>query len=186
MPSLAGVASAFGAGARDTFAPPIVVDGGKTYSQSTACATWAGRKCGLADGVDDIKAMQILSDMVDVFEGGIAGALGKESAAAKDFLESDRLKKLMNNLENGIQGPFWFGDKPTYVDFFACNMMDWCNYTFLDRLESEFGATPMAEFGKFAAVVAGIRALDSYKVSTKPIATENFKVKDAVYEAWKK
>ena len=70
FPSLATVSSSFGA-VGDTFAPPIVVDGDKTYSQSTAVCLWAGRKCGLDEGVDDIKAMQYLADMVDVFENGV-------------------------------------------------------------------------------------------------------------------
>jgi len=55
---LAKVASSFG-GPHDTFAPPIVQDGPKIYSQSTATAMWAGRKAGLTEGVDEIKALQV-------------------------------------------------------------------------------------------------------------------------------
>lgn len=58
FPDIASVASAFG-GPLDTFAPPIVQDGPKTYSQSTVTAMWAGRKAGLTEGVDEIKAMQV-------------------------------------------------------------------------------------------------------------------------------
>ena len=62
MSHLSTVASAFG-GQLDTFAPPIVQDGSKTYSQSTALAMWAGRKAGLMEGVDEIKAMQVRPHM---------------------------------------------------------------------------------------------------------------------------
>lgn len=55
---IATVASAFG-GPNDTFAPPIVQDGPNFYSQSTTLAMWAGRKAGLLEGVDELKAMQV-------------------------------------------------------------------------------------------------------------------------------
>ena len=55
---IAKVSSSFG-GPFDTFAPPVVQDGSKVYSQSTAVAVWAGRKAGLTEGVDDIKAYQV-------------------------------------------------------------------------------------------------------------------------------
>merc|ERR1712100_83603 len=73
FPEIASVGGAFGAEST-TFAPPIVVDGDYTISQSTAAAMYLGKKAGLLDGVDEYKTMQILADLIDTFEGGIGKA----------------------------------------------------------------------------------------------------------------
>ena len=182
---LATLCSAFGA-ATDTFAPPIVQDGDKIYSQSTACAVWAGRKAGLAEGVDDIKAMQILVDIIDVMEGGIDGAIQKGSNEFKEFLEGERLGKLLGNLERGIKGTYWFGNSPTYVDFFWTNICDWFNFVCFDRLQSEFGvSSPIDAYPKLKGVASGIRSLEFYK-NVKPVGREGYSAKDETFSAWKK
>lgn len=125
--------------------------------------------------------------MIDIMENGVAGAISKGSDAVKEFLEGERLAKLMGNLQKGVQGPFFFGDKPSCVDFFWANMNDWLGATFHDRLVSEFGsATFTAAYPKLDGVVSGIRALESYKASTIPITRDDHKAKDELYAAWKK
>ena len=64
-------------------------------------------------------APQYLIDLIDTFEGGLSGAKGKGGAAPKAFLEGDRWQALAGNVERSIQGPFYFGESPTCVDFFV-------------------------------------------------------------------
>jgi hypothetical protein len=187
FPSLATVSSSFGA-VGDTFAPPIVVDGDKTYSQSTAVCLWAGRKCGLDEGVDDIKAMQYLADMVDVFENGVFVEKGKGSEALKTFIEGGRFAKLMSNIERGIKGPFWFGEKVSFVDFFAANAKLTMNEYLFDRLKSEFGVDVFAAYPKFNAVCAAVSDFDSWKAGSAKMGTfdAQYCCKDESFAAWKK
>jgi hypothetical protein len=90
MADLASVCSAFGSTAGDTFAPPVVVDGDKTVSQSIACCTYIGKKLGLTEGLDEDKALQYLLDVIDVFEGGLGKAIASGAPALKAFVEGDR------------------------------------------------------------------------------------------------
>lgn len=62
-----------------------------------------------------------------------------------------------------MKGPFFFGDKPTYVDFFLAAHMDWSDATIFHRLKADKGLDAFAGFEKLNGVVNGIRELDSYK-----------------------
>jgi len=185
FPDIAKVCSAFG-GPNDVFAPPVVQDGDKIYSQSIACAMWAGRKAGLTEGVDDVKALQYLLDIIDVMEGGLHGNMEKGGAAFKAFVEGERIGKLLSNLEKGVQGPYWFGSKPSCVDFFWTNICDWFASVVLDRLQAEQGVDLFAAYPKLVGVVSGIRALDSYKACKVASCRDGFQAKDELFEAWKK
>jgi glutathione S-transferase len=124
--------------------------------------------------------------MIDTMELGVVTAIGKGSAAAKEYLEGERLAKLLSNLQRGVQGPYFFGDKPSCVDFFWTNMNDWLGATFQDRLVSEFGgATITAAYPKLDSVLNGIRSLESYKACKIPIMREGFGAKDEAYDAWR-
>lgn len=183
-----GLFSAFGADATDNFAPPLIVDGDECISQSTACAMHVGNKHGLNKGIaNPAKAVQFMADLVDLFEIGIAGAQGKGGAALKAFLEGDRLPKILGNIERSIQGPFYFGVSPTYVDFLLCHFMDWHYTILLQRLKDEKGVDVFGKYAKISAAVAGIRGLASY-VNYKGglvIANDNFKAKDELFAEYK-
>jgi glutathione S-transferase len=185
FPDLASVCSAFGAGA-DTFAPPVVVDGDLTISQSTACAVYIGQKCNLVppEGVNVAKAFQFIGDIVDFYENGLGAARGKGGAELKKFLEGDRFRAFASHLERSIQGPFYFGDAPCYVDFFLCASHDWACGTCLDRLKAEKDVDVFAPFVKINGVIDGIRNLESYKSSSIQICRDDFKCKDELIEQY--
>ena len=179
FPDIAGVASAFGCDKHDTFAPPIVLDGDFMISQSTACSLYVGEKCGLA-APNTAKCLQHLGDIVDFFELGIGSNKDKGGAELKKFIEGERITKLLNNLERGVTGPFYYGDKPTVTDFFLCQHVDWCEATLLNRLKDEKGVDIFAAFPKLYGVANGIRGLDSYKNYKGSMITvkDDFKCKD--------
>ena len=172
MPSLAPKLSAFGGTTTDNFAPPLVIDGDEHISQSTAVCMHVGNKCGLNVGITNpAKAVQHLSDIVDLFENGVGGALSKGGAQLKLYLEGDRLPKLLGNMNRSIKGPFFFGDAPTYVDFFLCQHVDWLDYTLLNRLKSEKNVDVFSSYTNITGVLEGIRNLESYKGYKGPLET---------------
>lgn len=137
---------------------------------------------------DDIKALQYLGDMVDIMEGGVITAYDKGSDAFKKFLEGERLAKLLANLEKGVRGPYWFGNAPTYVDFFWTNIVDFYDARIFDRLEAEFGVKHFyAAYPKLEGVLNAIRSLDSYKACQIPILKSDgsFHAKEEMFAAWK-
>jgi hypothetical protein len=66
-----------------------------------------------------------MADIIDFFELNIAKAIGEGGASLKALLEGDRFKKMACNLSGAIQGPFFYGSEPSYVDFLLCQAMDW-------------------------------------------------------------
>jgi glutathione S-transferase len=161
-----------------------VQDGEYTISQSTACAMYIAKKAGLTAGQDDAKAVQHLADIVDFSEGGVSKAAAS-GASLKEYIEGDRIKKVLANIERSIKGPFYCGDSPTCADFFLTAHTDWMEATLLDRLKQECGADIFAGCPKMQAVVAGIRGLASYSGYAGPLPTcrPDFKAKDSIFEA---
>ena len=92
---------------------------------------------------------------------------------------------LMGNLERNVKGPFFFGSKPTPVDFMLTALTDWQDEGKMDRLKVEKGFDPWAAYPKVAGVVAGVRALDPGTPYPFPTVMENYKAKDALFEAYK-
>ena len=188
---IAGVGGAFGAKDTTCFAPPIVVNGDVMVSQSTAACMYVGRLCGFDEGMDEDKAPQLMSDLIDTFENGIGKAAMEGGAALKIFLEGkgdgkpSRFAMLMGNLERNVKGPFFFGSKPTPVDFMLTALTDWQDEGKMDRLKVEKGFDPWAAYPKVAGVVAGVRALDPGTPYPFPTVMENYKAKDALFEAYK-
>ena len=174
FPSIAQMCSAFGAG-NGNFAPPVAVINGKAVSQSTAACLFVGKRCGLTAGMDEDVAPQLFMDIIDTFEGGLGGAQGKGGAALKAFLEGPRWAALAGNVDRSIQGPFYFGETMTCVDFFLANIISWFKTNLLDRLEAEKGVKALAQFPKILGVYEAMSALPTFNtnkynllVSTKP------------------
>ena len=121
----------------------------------------------------------------------IAGAGG---AALKVYLEGDgsgkpsRFTKQATNLSRGIKGPYFFGDSPSYADFFLCQHMDWQDEMCLRRLREEIQLDCFGPYPKIKAVVEGIRNLDSYKNYSGPLKTcgrPGFVKEDDFFAAYK-
>jgi glutathione S-transferase len=158
---MAKFATAFGAPNGVNIAPPIIDDNGKFISQSTACTMYLGKKLGFDKGVDDCFAMQYLCDIVDWCEGGI-GKNNEDAAALKNFMEGGRFNAMAGCVERNIKGPFFFGDSPSYVDFFLLQHMDW-RKSLLDKLQEKTGKDFLESCPKIKAVVSALRELPSYK-----------------------
>jgi len=160
-PKMAIVSSAWGAQV-DTIAPPVLVDGDFAVSQSVASCLYLGNKLGLTPpGYNEYKAMQYCLDIIDVFEGGI-GKNNEEGATLKKYLEGDRFKTLMANLERSIKGPFYFGDTPSAVDFFLVQHMDWRCLSIFEPLKAK-GIDFLTPYPKLVGVHEAIKATDAYK-----------------------
>jgi len=162
--SISAVASCMGAAA-DVFAPPIVVDGDYTLSQSVACCIYIGNKVGLnpkCQAFDSFKATQYLVDVIDAFEDRRGfGGNNEHGPTLKKFLEGERWANLMGNIERSIKGPYYFGDEPSCCDFFLLQALDWREPTF-EKLKAKLGVDPMAPFPKAVAVAAALRASPGY------------------------
>ena len=127
-----------------------------------------------------------MGDIIDLFENGVSSAEKKGGAELREFIEGDRIKLQLGNLERGVKGPFFHGDKPTVTDFFLTAHVDWIEATLLNRLKAEKGADIFASYPKLYGVVTGVRNLDSYKNYRGPLKTMNdgSAVKDGVLAAY--
>jgi len=192
FPAIAKLGSSW-SGNKDTFAPPIVVDGDFRISQSTAVTLYVGTKVGLDEGLNRFKAVQWLSDIVDLFEGGLGKNIREGGKSCKIYLEGAgdgkpaRFAKQMENLSRAIKGPFFTGDKPTLVDFFLCQHVDWNQTLTLNRLQEQTGVDIFAPYPKVKAVYEGIRNLESYKNYKGPLKTDRpgFLTKDEFFADYK-
>jgi len=154
-------------GDADTFAPPVVVDGDIIISQSTAACLYVGKAVGLTPpNFSECKAVQFLMDIVDVFEGGL-GKNNEEGPVLKKWLEGDRWRKLLTNLERGIQGPFYFGSEPCCVDFFLAAQVDFRTVTLFSQLKAKLGLDVLAKYPKISGIYAALSGTEAWK-TTKP------------------
>lgn len=161
---IAAVSSGYGA-KTTTFAPPILKDGDDLISQSALIAAHVGKRTGFDKGVDcSLKALQYMLDVNDFVEALTIAA--KTVETAKAFLTAPDAGKLshadewLNNIENSIKGPYYFGERPTYVDFWLVQAMDWAGFVLLTGLRRNI----LANYPKVEGVLSGLRALESNKV----------------------
>ena len=82
-----------------------------------------------------------------------------------------RFAKQMANLNRAIKGPFFTGDKPTLVDFFLCQHVDWNQERCLNRLQKQTNTDVFAPYPNVVSVYEGIRNLESYKNSAGRLNT---------------
>lgn len=159
---MAKVCSTWGAQG-DTFAPPVVVDGDVAISQQVACTMYVANKCGFkVSGVDDAKILQNCLDVIDVFEGGW-GKHNEDGAALRTWVEGDRMKRMMGNVERSIKGPFYHGTEPCAADFLLLAHMDWRLPSIFTPLKEKKGVDVMKDFPKMAAVHEALTTHSSYK-----------------------
>jgi len=177
---IAGVTTAFGATGVGTVAPPVIIDGDLTISQSYAQNIYIGRKAGLETGTYcQFKATQMLADIDDWllnnFKPGAQTLTSSEflktfmEGAAQDPKTPDtppaksRWAVFAEAIEFNISGPYTFGSEPTCVDFFLCNQLDMVHVTILQELADHSGIDYLKPYPKIAGVWAGIKGLDVHK-----------------------
>lgn len=150
----------------DTFAPPVIVDGATTISQSVAAAMYVGEKVGFGGGrIPSVpKAVQYMNDLADLNSEALAASLGggDDPSKLRAFVEGGRLAAWLANIEHSIEGPFYFGAKPTYVDFFALNVFDWAvDDAWLHALAPKLAARSVDVYApcpRLRALLAALRA----------------------------
>lgn len=158
---IAAIATVFGADS-DIFAPPYLVDGDVTISQSNAATMYLGDKLGLNEGITvPAKAVQYMSDIYEIFEGNIQ-RLKEKGGELAAYVSGDRFKKQTRVVENAIKGPFFFGEKPTYVDFFLLGYYDAASIFTISHLVKAGAANPFAGCTKMLAVVEALQKHESY------------------------
>ena len=183
---IAAKGSAFGADS-DTFAPPFLVDGDVVLSQSNAIAMYLGDKLGLNEGITvPAKAVQYLSDIYEIFEIKMGG-LKADGAALAEYCGGDRFKSQARNLENAIRGPFYFGEKPTYVDFYLLGYYDATDILMTSYLVKAGAANPFAGCTKMMAIVEALRKHESYGKhagNAPPHWSNNMEIKQEQVDAY--
>lgn len=164
----------------DTFAPPVVVDGDYAISQQVAATMYVAKKCGY-DSPDDCKMMQYCLDVIDVSENGW-GKNNEHGPTLKKYVEGDRSKKLMNNVERSIKGPFYFGEKPCAADFLLLAHLDWRITGIFGPLKNEYGIDIMKDYPKMMAIHSALSNTEAYKNSKHPMA--GFPMKDEILKSY--
>ena len=151
-------------GAESTnLAPPIIVDGDIVVSQSTACHFYLGKKLGFTAGIDTLadeaKALQYMQDMNDMHTEMTKAAFASKTDVKdiQEYLTGKRYKAHMEAIDRAIVGPFFFGEEPSYVDFYADGVLTMCENKFLNPLLPKSGDTLQEYSPKLVALVAAIR-----------------------------
>jgi len=161
-------AALFGADSAN-LAPPILIDGDLTISQSSACHMYLGKKLGFTAGIntleDEARALQYMGDLSDLHadcqEAAIAGKASKDVAALQAYLTGDRYKSTLRAIEKCVKGPYYFGSEPSYMDFYADCYLCMLEGKWLGPLIPKSGDTIEMYAPKLKAAVAGVRALPS-------------------------
>ncbi|CAB9503381.1 Glutathione S-Transferase [Seminavis robusta] len=188
MGEMSQKAAAFGA-ETGNIAPPIVEDGDLIYSQSTACAMYIGKTYGFP-APDDCKAVQIMEDIKDKFENGISKNQ-EDAKKLKEFLKGDgtkpsRFSVFASAIERNVVGPFFFGEKMSYVDFYFANAYA-SNEDGMKKLMDKTGDDFFTPYPKLQAIAKAIRGLESMKGSDLiTLPADMFGIKDEVVEEYMK
>lgn len=156
-----------------------MVDGERVVGQSIAATVHVGRRCGLSPTVEDeTKGLQAMHDMLNLFTDGIVRAAEKGSYELLAFFESShdgeasRFDQIAASIDRQIQGPFFFGSNPTYVDFFLVQHWDSIHAWGLDRLQAVLGGRNFfAPYQKVLSAIEGIQHLSSYLSYAGPLRT---------------
>lgn len=159
-------------GAKTTnLAPPMVVDGDVIVSQAPAVAKYLGEKLGLTAGIKNPSvALQYTMDISDLHEamrGAFNGGIVKKDLFECPKFMAERFTAICSALERAIQGPFFFGEKFSWVDFALAGYWDMIECKWLEPLREKTGDV-LASFPKIKAIIAAIRALPSAAKITVP------------------
>ena len=158
----------------DTFAPPIVASGGMRVSQGLAATVFAGERLGFNVGVTNAaKAFQYMLDLQDFVHELEAVGYKPEAMEAK-YPRPGRQAAWLAHFERSISGPFYFGQAPSYVDFFLLAQLKWVE----DMQHAEYPSrTLLAKFPKVAAILhseLGREATRTYLIQPMDYGPEDY------------
>jgi glutathione S-transferase len=147
-------------------APPVIEDGTIVISQAVACHQYLGNKFGFNKNIEVPElAVQFISDLSDLHremgEKAAAGADSNDVKVLQEYLTGDRYKNHLRAIERCIQGPFFFGEEMTYVDFATASFFDMADGKWLTPLLEKSGDTVKEHAPKLKAVLDHIRGLPS-------------------------
>ena len=190
MGRMSQVCAAFGATTPSgNLAPPVVEDGDVFISQSIAASMYIGKKCGFP-APDDVKAIQLMDDIKDLFESGI-GKNNEDGKKLKIYLHGDgsgkpsRFATFAAAIERNVVGPYFFGENLSFVDFYFANLYAMYSATTLAKLQAKTGEKDVFDdFPKLKAIANSIVNLESTKKIAAPVHLERFEIKDEVIEAY--
>ena len=154
------------------FAPPLVVDGNICVSQSVAATAYLGERFGFTENISIMAvAVQYCLDLHDFFSSFVQsdGMSVLDPAQLKRWIEGERCASMLEMFEQQIVGPFYFGDKFTFVDFFACQVVTLLDARVLGPLETVSVAL-LDKSTKLREVSNRIAALPSAASIKAPVA----------------
>jgi len=141
--------------------------------QTSAVLYYLGKKLGFfPDDHNDARALQISLNIADVWSEGYESKKGADGGA--EFLKS-RFGKWLNNIEHSIQGKYFFGEKLTYVDFQALNVINVLEFIYGGSATNEFAKHP-----KLSAWLKEVRTLHGVQAVAKkgiPVLYASIKAK---------
>jgi len=180
FPKIASQGALFGA-QTVTLAPPIVIDGDTIISQSCATAMYVGNKLGFTAPNDAIGLMH-MGNLVDLYERELATA-AKDPEKLKVFIEGadgkpGRFSLIAGAVNRSIQGPYYFGEKPSYVDFLLGSLHAWTKGALLDKLTKVSGKDIFAPYTKLTGAASAIAGLASAANIGVAVIKENFVTPD--------
>merc|ERR1712187_293862 len=157
------------------FAPAAVGRGGKIISQLPVSLQFLGGELGMGPPVSlQYEALKCALDIADIWSEIYAKRKDAKSWAEVDEFVVTRLKKWLECLAHSMQvfgdgkGPFFFGKKPTYVDFSLYNM--------LRNFEGMYGQKRLKQLSAFAPNVIGVyealhtsKQLETFVKTERPI-----------------
>ena len=162
---------------QDAFAVPVVTDGAISIGQSNAMAAYVGEKLGFASGIAErggtAKGVQFMLDMRDFFNNVIKTSY---NATERKLIAFDglairgngpdvqavraRYDQFLVYLEDAIVGPFFFGDSPTYVDYYMVAIFEWLHIVLKEYSVPRYGPSfPSGMLADYPKVHAVLRAL---------------------------
>jgi len=157
------------------FACPVVVDhknNGFVLSQTVAILSYLGKKLGYYCPENDARGLQLSMCMSDIWSESYESRKGADCGAA--FLK-DRLPKWLSVFEASIQGKYFLGDKLTFVDFHAVNVV-----TLLDFMYGHLAMSQIATYPKLSAwlqVAHSLKGVQEYKKLGHPVLFPAVKAK---------
>ena len=160
---MADMGCAFFGAESTNLAPPVLVDGDLTLSQSVAVYTYLGKKLGFTAGIDgprsEARALQYMEDLNELHTELSQKAFASKTdvVALQTYLVDKRYKARLQAIDRAISGDFFFGSEPSYVDFYADAILTMCEGKFLNPLKPKSGDTLEMFAPKLVTAVAAVR-----------------------------
>jgi hypothetical protein len=102
------------------FSVPALQDGDLKFSQSQAIINYLGKKLNMlpASEANQVRAQQYVGDIMDLFCEMLKPAfVAGDAKPASVKAAYKRMGDFSNLIDRQIKGPFYFGEKPCYVDY---------------------------------------------------------------------